>query len=122
MVRRLTMLATALAIALPAQAQGHGKLGTLQPGRYLCELPGDAAGPASRPVEGAWFDIINAGTYAAANGRGTYLRTGEKVTFTRGPLKGARFERRSDQTLRRLDLPGEMAKLRCVRTGRGSSR
>ena len=122
MVRRLTMLATALAIALPAQAQGHGKLGTLQPGRYLCELPGDAAGPASRPVEGAWFDIINAGTYAAANGRGTYLRTGEKVTFTRGPMKGARFERRSDQTLRRLDLSGEMAKLRCVRTGRGSSR
>lgn len=113
---RLLILAAALC-AGPALAQGD--LGTLPAGRYLCELPGDATGPASRPVAGYWFDVINASSYAAEGGNGTYLLTGQTIVFTRGPLRGARFERTGARALRRTDLAGELARLRCVRTGRG---
>jgi hypothetical protein len=116
---RTGVFAALMMIAL-APASAEGRLGTLPSGRYLCELPGDAAGAASRPVEGEWFDIVNASSYAAEGGAGTYLLTGETVVFTRGPMRGARFERRSERTLRRLDLTGELAKLRCIRTGRSA--
>ena len=105
-------------LALPALAQESGKLGTLAHGRYLCELPGDATGPASLPVADTWFDVVNASSYAAEGGSGTYLLTGKHVVFTRGPMKGARFERVSDRRLDRTDLGGELAQMRCVRTGR----
>ena len=110
------MLAFALA-AFGAQAQGP--LGTLPLGRYLCELPGNAAGLASVPVEGAWFDIVNASSYVAAEGQGTYLLQGDAVVFTRGPMRGAQFERTGVRTLRRTDLAGPLARMRCVRTGGG---
>jgi hypothetical protein len=101
--------------SLPASAQGP--LGTLPLGRYLCELPGDAAGPASRPVPEAWFDIVNASSYAAAEGNGTDLLQGETVGFTRGPMNGAKFERTGVRTLKMIDASGPQAKMRCVRTG-----
>lgn len=116
---RIHLLAFPLALlAGPALADGGGKLGTLPLGRYLCELPGDATGPASVPVDGAWFDIVNASSYDAQGGGGTYLLTGEKLVFTRGPMKGARFERVSSRRLDRTDLDGDLARMRCVRTGR----
>jgi hypothetical protein len=99
-------------------AQAAGPLGTLPLGRYLCELPGDAAGPASIPVEGAWFDIVNASSYAAEGGNGTYLLTGKDLVFTRGPMRGARFERTGVRALKRVDLTGPLAKMRCIKTGR----
>jgi hypothetical protein len=105
--------------AAPAQAQGE--LGTLPTGHYLCELPGDAAGLGSRPVEGHWFDVVNASRYVSDGGDGTYLLTGKSVVFTRGPMRGARFEWNGMKALKRTDLAGEMAKLRCVRTGRGAA-
>jgi hypothetical protein len=107
-----------LAAAIAASsASAGGPLGTLPTGRYLCELPGDAAGPASLPVAGAWFDIINASSYVTEGGGGTYLLTGDDVVFTRGPLNGAKFERTGARALKRTDLGGPYAKLRCVRTG-----
>ena len=98
-------------------AQAAGPLGTLPLGRYLCELPGDAAGLASKPVPRAWFDVINASSYDSERGDGTYLLTGDEVVFTRGPMRGARFERSGARTLKRTDLIGPQAKMRCVRTG-----
>ena len=114
---RFAAVLLALALAAPASLSAKGPLGTLPLGRYLCELPGDAAGPASLPVAGAWFDIVNASSYVAEGGDGTYLLTGENVVFTRGPLRGARFERTGIKALRRTDIGGPYAKLRCVRTG-----
>ena len=123
MLRKSAMHRTAALAALCAflaspLAADSGKLGTLPLGRYLCELPGDAAGPASVPVDDAWFDINNASSYDAEGGSGTYLLTGKEVVFTRGPMKGARFERVSNRRLERTDLQGELARMRCVRTGR----
>jgi hypothetical protein len=113
------LLAAVLAapVASAPVASAEGRLGTLPTGRYLCELPGEAAGPASRPVAGAWFDIINASSYVTEGGDGTYLLTGKSVTFTRGPLRGAKFERTGARALKRTDIGGPYAKLRCVRTG-----
>jgi len=119
MTRAVALAALMLAsAAFPALAEG--RLGTLPIGRYLCELPGDAAGAASRPVASEWFDIVNASSYLSAGGEGTYLLTGETVVFTRGPMRGAAFERTGARALRRVDLSGPLAKLRCVRTGRVS--
>ncbi|MGN6497487.1 MAG: hypothetical protein ACTHK5_09115 [Tsuneonella sp.] len=87
----------------------------------MCEVPGDATGPASLGVKGAWFDIVNASSYRAEGGGGTYLATGDKVLFTRGPMKGAQFERASNRSLERTDDAAPASKMRCVRTGRGAS-
>lgn len=114
------MLVLCLGVAGQA-AHAQGRLGTLEPGRYLCELPGDAAGPASIPIEGAWFDIVNASSYAGAEGRGTYLLTGKSVIFTRGPMEGMKFVRTGARTLKSVGLSGELANMRCVRSGRGAA-
>jgi hypothetical protein len=117
--RYLLPLALLAAPALGAESPpADGRLGTLPIGRYLCELPGDAAGPASLPVADAWFDIVTASSYKSEGGGGTYLLTGREVVFTRGPMKDERFERTSSRTLRRVDHEGRVDKLRCVRTGR----
>ena len=122
MTRAFALLLPLALLAAPAAAgepgQAGGKLGTLPLGRYLCELPGDVTGPASVPIDGAWFDIVNASSYDAEGGSGTYLLTGKRVVFTRGPMKGARFERVSGRRLDRVDLDGELARMRCVRSGR----
>ena len=114
---RIPAVFAALAAVAAAPPPASGELGTLPHGRYLCELPGDAMGPASRPVAGAWFDVINGSSYETDKGRGTYLLTGDDLVFTRGPWNGARLKRASDRSLQRTDLAGEMAKLRCVRSG-----
>ena len=117
---RSLIIAAALC-AGSAQAQTEGELGTLPKGRYLCELPGDAAGLASRPIQGMWFDIVNGSRYVSENGDGVYLMTGKSVVFTRGPMRGARYEWNGMRALNRIGAPGELAKLRCVRSGRGAA-
>jgi hypothetical protein len=117
MIRTAYFALVAAAAALPSSAQADGPIGTLPLGRYLCELPGDAAGPTSRPIDKAWFDVTNGSSYRAATGKGTYLLRGDEVVFTRGPMRGARFERVSPKALQRTNLEGEFAKMRCVRTG-----
>ncbi len=121
MVARTLSLAASAALLAHVPAHAEGRLGTLPQGRYLCELPGDATGPASIPVPSAWFDIVNASSYRAEGGAGTYLLTEKTVVFTRGPMKGARFVRTGQRALERTDLTGKMADLRCVRTGRSAS-
>ena len=118
MTGRPVLAAVLLAALATPGLSAQGRLGTLPLGRYLCELPGDATGLASRPVTGAWFDIVNASSYAAEGGGGTYLLTGDDVVFTRGPMNGAKFVRSGQKALQRVDLTGPLAKMRCVKTGR----
>ena len=119
MHRLLLPLAFLAAPAVGADSPiADGKLGTLPLGRYLCEVPGDASGPASVPVADSWFDVVTGSSYVSEGGGGTYLLTGREVVFTRGPMKGERFELTSSRTLHRIDHEGMIDRLRCVRTGR----
>lgn len=100
-----------------ATAAPGGSLETLPQGQYRCSLPGDAAGAAWIPLEDRNFTIGNGSTYRTDQGSGTYLMTGKMVTFTRGPLKGLKFEQTGSGTLRWIDDKGELGRVRCVRSG-----
>lgn len=120
----LTTFAAALAALSPAAGQqdrgtatGSGPLTTLPHGSYACALPGDAAGAAFRPVEAEDFAIIPASRYATTEGEGTYILRGRDLTFTRGPKKGERFERVSDNQLRKITKDGTASELLCTRVG-----
>lgn len=112
---RTAIAASILLAAAPAAAVPGGKLGTMEAGTYICELPGDAGGPAGirQPEEG--FDIVNSTTYRNAQGRGTYLLTGDVLTMTSGPKRGLRYHRISERFLRQIDASGKDSALRCVR-------
>ena len=116
-------LASALAIAmasLVAAAPGSagavpgGEIGTLTKGRYICELPGDATGPAGIHVPEADFTIISASSYRAHGRIGSYLFTGDHVIMTSGTLRGERFRRISESFLRRIEADGSEGRMRCV--------
>ncbi|MCW1428214.1 hypothetical protein [Novosphingobium sp. JCM 18896] len=113
MKRALPVLALAL-VATPALAVPGGEIGSLQLGRYTCELPGDALGPRGdvRPAED--FAIIFGSRYEANDVRGTYLLTGDQVVFTSGPRKGERYHRLTQGFLRRQNADGSDGDLRCV--------
>ena len=106
-----------LAALLPAAglAAPGGDIVTLPTGEYLCELPGDAMGPAGQPVKGEAFTIVNASSYRAGGAMGSYLLTGDMLTMTSGPKNGARYRRISTHFLRKLDQVGAESTLRCVR-------
>ncbi len=105
------MIATGPALAAPG-----GPIDSLSPGRYLCELPGDATGPAGLRQDDETFVVLNASSYEAERGgRGTYLVTGNVVTITSGPKNGQRFRRISNNFLRKLSPDGSDSALRCVR-------
>lgn len=110
-------LIAAATIAAPAFAAPGGMLGTLAHGDYVCSLPGDASGAARELVEIENFVIATASTYSTEAGWGTYLLTGTRVTFSRGPRKGAAYIRESNNTLRKLGSQGEETDLRCTRRG-----
>lgn len=110
--------AMAMFPATSAQAdEMSGRLGTLPHGAYVCSLPGDAAGPAWVELPGNSFSIENASVYRTADGSGTYLLAGKRVRFTRGPMKGMKFERNGNASLRRIDENGAPGRMRCVRSG-----
>ncbi|MCB2084006.1 MAG: hypothetical protein KDD90_08150 [Sphingomonadaceae bacterium] len=92
-------------------------LGTLPHGPYTCSLPGDAGGEAWRELPGKSFTIKNASTYHTDAGSGIYLMTGDRVVFTRGPMKGMRFKRVGSATLLWLDEQGNPGRIRCARGG-----
>lgn len=123
MTRRIHILAFclicgAMAVAGSAQtAQKGGMLKTMPQGVYQCALPGDAAGAAWQVVKDLEFTIMNASSYTSANGRGTYLLKGDRLVFTRGPLKGTRLQQVGEFTLRVLGPDGEKSAVRCVRVG-----
>ena len=101
----------------PAIAQPAGQLETLPLGQYRCSVPGSAAGQAWVPVSGIDFVIGNASSYTATSGSGTYLATAKTVTFTRGPMKGAKFARRMASILQKYGDEGKLSRVRCVREG-----
>lgn len=106
-------------LAAPALAAPGGRLGTLEQGAYLCELPGDATGPAGlrRPAED--FRIANASSYQTVAGRGSYLLTGQIAVMTSGPKRGERFRREGSGFLRKIAADGTVGPLRCVRRDQG---
>jgi len=104
-------------LCAPALAAPGGKLGTLQRGTYVCELPGDAATRRGVPLPDDGFEITNSSTYAAKGGSGTYLRTGDLVQVTSGPMKGDRYTVQSEGFLRKQTEKGAEGTIRCVRLG-----
>ncbi len=113
----ILLIACSLA-ATPAAAQDRmGRLSTLPHGYYECSLPGDAGGAAWTELPEKNFTISNASTYSNTEGSGTYLLTGKRVTFTRGPLKGMRFERTGKSKLQWVDKEGKLGRIRCIRRG-----
>ncbi|MEP7222632.1 MAG: hypothetical protein ABI673_08190 [Novosphingobium sp.] len=105
------------AASSPGLAAPGGIIGTLPLGRYTCELPGDATGAVGQHLPEADFTVINASSYATANGQGPYLLTGDVLTMTGGPFRDARFHRVSGGYLRKLEADGSEGKMRCVRGG-----
>ena len=108
------VLAAAL-VAAPSLAQG--RLGLLPQGEYICALPGSADGPAWNEVEGHGFSITGASSYSTEKGSGTYLLEGNRVTFTRGPLKGHKMMQVSSGLLQEYGPDGKLGRLRCHRVG-----
>jgi hypothetical protein len=104
----------ALALGAPSLAVPGGEIGTLEQGRYTCELPGDATGPAGRHVPDADFTVISASSYRANGTLGSYLLTGEHIVMTNGPHRGQKFHRLSRGFLRQLAADGSDGELRCV--------
>lgn len=103
-----------LALAAPAAAVPGGTIGTLEQGRYTCELPGDATGAAGVHVPEADFTVISASSYRANGTLGSYLLTGNRLVMTNGPHRGAKFNRMSRGFLRQVNADGSEGHLRCV--------
>ncbi|WP_126172676.1 hypothetical protein [Altericroceibacterium xinjiangense] len=114
MKRFATLACIAAVAASPALADG--RIGTLDRGSFTCELPGDAAGATGREQPDENFSIVSASRYQAARGGGTYLLTGQRLTMTSGPFKGATYQVESQAFLRKLDASGRPSRLRCVRS------
>lgn len=112
----LNVLAAVSAVgSAPAVAVPGGQIATLQHGTYVCELPGDATGPAGLRRPDRDFTVINTSSYLVDGQRGTYLLTGDLVTFTSGPRRGEKLTRLSANFLRELRPDGTPGPLRCVR-------
>lgn len=114
MMKRLATMAV-LITAAPVLSAPGGPIDTLQPGHYVCELPGDATGPVGLRQSEESFTVLNASNYASPTGRGTYLLTSDTVTMTSGPKNGQKFRRVSQHFLRKLDDAGKDTALRCIR-------
>ena len=79
------------AAALAVPAYGQGAIGTIERGHYVCELPGDASGPAGVEQPDKDFTIRSASRYSSPQGQGIYLRRGDTVSFTSGPRQGESY-------------------------------
>lgn len=105
----LTASASTL-LSTPLQAQ----IGTIERGHYTCELPGDAAGAAGIAQPAESFTIESASRYSSPQGDGTYLRRGDRLTFTSGPRNGTNYTIESRGFLRKIEN-GQPSRLRCIR-------
>lgn len=108
----ITIPALLLQTAVSARP-ADGPLRVMPMGSYACSLPGDATGPARQPIEGSEFSIASASRYVSAAGNGTYLLSGERLVFTRGPMNGMRFMRTSETVLQEIDADGQRKRMRC---------
>lgn len=96
-------------------APSGGMLRTLPHGEYECALPGDAGGRSYEIVPSEGFRISTASRYSDRDGTGTYILRGNKLTFTAGPKNGQRFERVSENQLRKTNSDGKRSELLCTR-------
>lgn len=112
----LTLLPLTPSFAVPG-----GEIGTLPLGNYICEMPGDAAGPwrIHQPEEN--FTILPNSSYRTEKGRGSYLLTNDEMVMTSGPLDGKRYYRQSYGFLRLIGSDGKPGLMRCVLVGRNNS-
>lgn len=118
MTSRLRLATAILPLAgmtIAAAPPQDGPIDTLPQGHYECALPGDASGKAWNRKPELDFTIGNSSSYRTAKGAGTYLLRGKWLTFTRGPLKGKKFQRMGASVLRIRDAHGGLGDLRCVR-------
>ena len=115
LIASLALIALA---APPVQAVPGGPLGTLELGRYVCEVPDTADVTRGRQMEGLEFSVVTTSSYRSHGTLGSYLRTGDSVVLTSGPRKGERFNVISSGYLQKLDDAGNETPLRCVRTRR----
>jgi len=107
----------AVAVPLLAPASAQGSIGTVERGAYVCELPGDAGGPAGVVQPPQALTIESASRYSSPQGAGTYLRRGDTLQLTSGPRQGESYAVVSPSFLRRIE-DGKPGRLRCVRGGR----
>ncbi len=114
-------VAIALAVAPSALAVPGGEIGTLPTGRYICELPGDAAGPYRVRTPDEDFAVVSASGYIVNGVRGTYLLTGDTVVMTSGAFKGRQFRQVSDGFLRHLGPAAAEKPMRCVLSTRNNT-
>ena len=119
--RQAGAIALALLLAGPVTAAPGGDMETLPIGDYVCELPGDATGPAGLHVPVEDFTVVTASSYRSAGAMGSYLLAEDQLIMTSGPLKGKRYNRQSEGFLRKLDDQGNPGDLRCVRRKRNNS-
>ena len=120
-MNRIATLAATIVLAslavLPLSAQPQGRIGTIERGRYVCELPGDANSAAGIEQPGENFRIAGGSRYLTDDGYGTYLLRGDRLTMTSGPRKGDAFVVMGSGFLRKLEN-GEPGRLRCIRQER----
>ena len=109
--------AVAMSALLTAPAFAQGAIGTVERGTYVCELPGDAGGPAGVEQPALALTIESASRYSSPQGAGTYLRRGDTLQLTSGPRQGESYAVISPGFLRRIES-GQPGRLRCVRSGR----
>jgi hypothetical protein len=109
------LAAALLSFAGPLSATPGGELGTMPRGEYICELPGDATGPAGIRVPAQDFSVVTASSYRAGGSMGSYLLTGDQLIMTSGPHLGKRYKRVSQGFVRLLDAQGRPGDVRCVR-------
>ena len=103
----------------PLLADQHGRLRVLPHGYWQCGLPGDALGTAFRVEDDVSFTTIPNSSYHARGGGGTYLLTGDRLTFTRGPLNGRKFVWESANRLRVVSDGAVRGRLICNRRALG---
>lgn len=115
----LTLASTAAALAataIAAPANAQGEIGTVERGRYVCELPGDAAGAAGVEQPQENFVIESASRYSSPQGGGTYLRRDDRLILTSGPRNGTSYQIVRPGFLRKI-VDDQPSRLRCVREG-----
>lgn len=112
MIRSLTFAALLALASITAVAKGPVE--TAERGLYVCELPGDAAGPVGQLQPDRNFTIESSSTYRSPQGTGSYLQRDKRLEMTSGPRKGEAYQVVHPGFLRLLQLDGTPARLRCV--------
>jgi hypothetical protein len=107
----------ALFAAVSSLAQAQGPIDTIPRGSYVCETPGDAAGRAGIPQPDRSFKVKSSSRYATPRGGGLYLRRGDRLDITSGPLKGETYLVIRPGFLRERLADGTPGRLRCVLQG-----